>query len=231
MGAMLLLDHIPTLLARLGACPVHLLGFADSAYWIDDECGIDSRGLVNGRRPLAHSTDWPPGCRMNVQTRSGPAAELGPGHFPGFAGAVQGLLQLSNAESRLSAECLAVHRPGRADGHPGGGEEVERSDSWKCGLAHYQLPFVRSRYLMVSSLADSYQLTSNLGHRPATEAERACVPFPLIAKPSCMEHAHSNRPIRTFSQSFLKLILELRSLSFGYCCMRQVRSSLRSAIG
>eukprot|EP01044_Picomonas_judraskeda_P030034 COSAG03_NODE_10639_length_638_cov_0.743970_2_plen_50_part_01 len=50
---MLLLDHLPTLLARLGARPVRLLGFSDSAYWIDDECGIDSRGLVDGRRPLA----------------------------------------------------------------------------------------------------------------------------------------------------------------------------------
>ena len=178
MGAMLLLDHLPTLLARLGARPVRLLGFSDSAYWIDDECGIDSRGLVDGRRPLAHSTDWPAGCRMNVQTRSGSAAALGPGNFPGFAGAVQGLLQLSNAENRLSAACLAAHRPARTDGQPGSGE---RSDSWKCGLAHYQLPFVRSRYLMVSSLADSYQLTSNLGHPPTTEAERACVHKTVLA--------------------------------------------------
>ena len=167
MGAMLLLDHIPTLLASLDARPVRLLGFADSAYWIDDECGIDSRGMVRGERPSERSTAWPVGCRMAVQTRSGLAAGLGRGYFPGFPGAVQGLLRLSNAESRLSADCLAVYRPRRGTGHASGG------DTWKCGLAQYQMPFVRSRYLMVSSLADSFQLTSNLGHMPVTEAERA----------------------------------------------------------
>ena len=185
IGSMLHIDAMPALLDRLGAAAsVRLLGLADSSYLIDDECGIDSLGMLHGR-PLPRpggagrpgevpQVVWPDGCRMNVPTRSGLADDVSPGHFPGYSGYVQGLLQLANVDdddgSFLSRECLRRYRRGTSSGGGGGGGSSV-DEGWKCGLAEYQMPFVRARYLMVSSMADSYQLTNNLGHRPATDLE------------------------------------------------------------
>lgn len=170
MGAMLHIDHIPSLLDRLGARGVEVLGFSDSAYLIDDECGLDSRGMLHGE-PVSSpgSIVWPDGCRMKVETRTGPAADPAgaAGHFPGFAGVVQGLMQLANIEGLLSKDCLAHYRR-RGVGSYGGADE-----RWKCGFPQYHMPYVRARYLMVSSEADAYQLTSNLGHQPSTDRELA----------------------------------------------------------
>ena len=185
IGSMLHIDAMPALLDRLGAAAsVRLLGLADSSYLIDDGCGIDSLGMLHGH-PLPRpggagrpgevpQVVWPDGCRMNVPTRSGLADDVSPGHFPGYSGYVQGLLQLANVDdddgSFLSRECLRRYRRGTSSGGGGGGGSGV-DEGWKCGLAQYQMPFVRARYLMVSSMADSYQLTSNLGHRPATDLE------------------------------------------------------------
>ena len=40
-------------------------------------------------------------------------------------------------------------------------------------MGQYRMPHVKTRYLMVASEADSYQMGRNLGHRPSTGAELA----------------------------------------------------------
>ena len=99
---------------------VRLLGFPDSPYWIDDECGLNSLGLLDDGRPgpadfIGPADDsqpapWPAGCRMALDTRTGAANDAAclsarlpacPGSFPGFPGYVQGIFNLTGVANEL----------------------------------------------------------------------------------------------------------------------------------
>jgi hypothetical protein len=46
-----------------------------------------------------------------------------------------------------------------------------KADQWKCLFAEYRMPFVKSRYLLVASQYDKFQLRSYIGHKPVTPKE------------------------------------------------------------
>lgn len=46
-----------------------------------------------------------------------------------------------------------------------------KAEEWKCLFAEYRMPFVKSRYLLVASQYDQFQLGSYIGHKPVTPKE------------------------------------------------------------
>jgi len=77
-------------------------------------------------------------------------------NFPGFASIANSVQSFANVQ-HLGKECVAKY-PGE-------------SLKWKCMFGEYRLPMIDTKYFLVASSADSYQLHSSIGHTPSTKNE------------------------------------------------------------
>ena len=113
-------------------------------------------------------------------------AALPPDRFIGFAKQTQEIFALANISGRASAECAASFP----------------TDPWKCALGVYRMPFVKTKYMMVASQSDAFQLFEDLGHMPVTLQELACAQcllhFAHLPQPG---YSHLSRALR-YAQVF-----------------------------
>lgn len=74
--------------------------------------------------------------------------------FPGFQYITQHVHSYANVE-HLGSECV----------------EAYPTEQWKCMYGQYRLPTLKTRFFLVASQADEYQLGNNVGRRPSSSKE------------------------------------------------------------
>jgi hypothetical protein len=77
--------------------------------------------------------------------------------FPGFPYITQHVHRYANVD-HLGADCQLLYPD---------------DESWKCMFGQYRLPTLKTRFFLVASQYDSYQLGNNVGHTPSSAAEQA----------------------------------------------------------
>lgn len=75
--------------------------------------------------------------------------------FPGFAYITQQVHSYANVQ-HLGEACEATYSGG---------------DAWKCMFGQYRLPTLKTRFFLVASQYDEYQLGDDVGHKPSNDAE------------------------------------------------------------
>jgi hypothetical protein len=73
--------------------------------------------------------------------------------FVGFQNETMEIYNRYNVTAIIPADCAAVYTELSGDG-------------WKCLFGQYRMPFIRTRYVLVASQYDSYQLSFNTGTEP-----------------------------------------------------------------
>jgi hypothetical protein len=73
--------------------------------------------------------------------------------FVGFQNQTKEIYNRYNVQAIIPSDCASVYTDGSGDG-------------WKCLYGQYRMPFIKTRYLIVASQYDSYQLSYNVGREP-----------------------------------------------------------------
>jgi len=95
--------------------------------------------------------------------------------YPSFAGPYvytplyQAVAAMQNVTGAINDACVAAY------------SAVNASETWRCFMAQYNLPFVQTPLFVINSLADAWQASNimQIGCNPSSDAKAACSPTQL----------------------------------------------------